>query len=94
MQQDIAIIKEKIMWMESYLMGEKLMEQEYYYNPQTNETFAKDSNTKIAVPENFSKVDKSIYDSFVSKGAKGYGNIMLCQMEEIFHYLHLNLNKD
>jgi len=52
------------------------MEQEYYYNPQTNETFAKPKFAMIGVPENFSKVDKSVYDSFTTKGSKGYGNIM------------------
>ena len=52
------------------------MEQEYYYNPQTNETFAKQAASKIAVPDNFSKIEKSIYDSFTTKGAKGYDNMM------------------
>jgi len=26
------------------------MAQEYYYNPQTNETFAKEAMSKIAIP--------------------------------------------
>ena len=50
------------------------MEQEYYYNPQTNQTFSKGPMAKVAVPENFSKVDKSVYDSFITKGSKRYGN--------------------
>ena len=46
------------------------MEQEYYYNPQTNETFSKTAASKVAVPDNFSKVDKSVFDTFTNQGAK------------------------
>jgi len=46
------------------------MEQEYYYNPQTNETFSKTKASKVAVPDNFSKVDKSVFDTFTNQGAK------------------------
>ena len=46
------------------------MEQEYYYNPQTNETFSKTAASQVAVPDNFSKVDKSVFDTFTNQGAK------------------------
>ena len=46
------------------------MEQEYYYNPQTNQTFSKTAASKVAIPDNFSKVDKSIFDTFTNQGAK------------------------
>jgi len=52
------------------LNGRQLMEQEYYYNPQTNETFSKTAASKVAVPDNFSKVDKSVFDTFTNQGAK------------------------
>ena len=46
------------------------MEQEYYYNPQTNETFSKKAATQIAVPDGFGKVDKSVFDTYTNQGAK------------------------
>ena len=37
------------------------MVAEYYYNPNTNKTFTKDSAQKIAVPEGFSSITEDVY---------------------------------
>ena len=51
------------------------MVAEYYYNPNTNKTFAKDSAQKIAVPEGFSSVTEDVYQGYVNQGVQPAGVI-------------------
>ena len=44
------------------------MVAEYYYNPNTNKTFTKDSAQKVAVPEGFSSITEDVYQGYVSQG--------------------------
>ena len=49
------------------------MVAEYYYNPNTNKTFTKDSAQKIAVPEGFSSITEDVYQGYVSQGVQPAG---------------------
>ena len=49
------------------------MVAEYYYNPNTNKTFTKDSAQKIAVPEGFSSVTEDVYQGYVNQGVQPAG---------------------
>ena len=46
------------------------MVAEYYYNPNTNKTFTKDSAQKIAVPEGFGQVTEDVYQGYVNQGVQ------------------------
>jgi len=49
------------------------MVAEYYYNPNTNKTFTKDSEQKIAVPEGFGSVTEGVYQGYVNQGVQPAG---------------------
>ncbi len=49
------------------------MVAEYYYNPNTNKTFTKDSAQKVAVPEGFSSVQENVYQGYVNQGVQPAG---------------------
>ena len=49
------------------------MVAEYYYNPNTNKTFTKDSAQKIAVPEGFGQVTEDVYQGYVNQGVQPAG---------------------
>ena len=49
------------------------MVAEYYYNPNTNKTFTKDSQQKIAVPEGFGQVTEDVYQGYVNQGVQPAG---------------------
>ena len=49
------------------------MVAEYYYNPNTNKTFTKDSAQKVAVPEGFNSVTEDVYQSYVTQGVQPAG---------------------
>ena len=49
------------------------MVAEYYYNPNTNKTFTKDSQQKVAVPEGFGQVTEDVYQGYVNQGVQPAG---------------------
>ena len=46
------------------------MAQEYYYNPETNKTFVKDSAQQVAVPTGFGQITEDVYQGYVNQGVQ------------------------